>query len=122
MNERHMSVGLKNVCSNARAPGARRKITTRMPSTTIVLTEEMTVALVPPLEKSRGPRPVAAKEPAGWPGDTGEFASDRKSTRLNSSHTVISYAVFCLKKKTSRSVCGQSDSHPGTTAQQLATT
>src|SRR5476649_3030274 len=31
---------------------------------------------------------------------------DRKSTRLNSSHTVISYAVFCLKKKkkiTSRS-------------------
>src|SRR3954449_6317728 len=25
--------------------------------------------------------------------------SDRKSTRLNSSHTLISYAVFCLKKK-----------------------
>src|SRR3954449_2446509 len=28
------------------------------------------------------------------------FRSDRKSTRLNSSHTLISYAVFCLKKKT----------------------
>ena len=29
-----------------------------------------------------------------------EFATpDRKSTRLNSSHLVISYAVFCLKKK-----------------------
>src|SRR5438034_3880502 len=28
-----------------------------------------------------------------------ENGSDRKSTRLNSSHTVISYAVFCLKKK-----------------------
>src|SRR5438132_8839984 len=27
------------------------------------------------------------------------FVRDRKSTRLNSSHTVISYAVFCLKKK-----------------------
>src|SRR5438132_8888443 len=27
------------------------------------------------------------------------FVLDRKSTRLNSSHTVISYAVFCLKKK-----------------------
>src|SRR5438034_6675671 len=27
------------------------------------------------------------------------FTQDRKSTRLNSSHTVISYAVFCLKKK-----------------------
>src|SRR5438132_5794560 len=29
----------------------------------------------------------------------GEVQRDRKSTRLNSSHTVISYAVFCLKKK-----------------------
>src|SRR3954466_4706961 len=29
------------------------------------------------------------------------FRSDRKSTRLNSSHTIISYAVFCLKKKKS---------------------
>src|SRR5438034_7086387 len=27
------------------------------------------------------------------------ITADRKSTRLNSSHTVISYAVFCLKKK-----------------------
>src|SRR3954463_586138 len=30
------------------------------------------------------------------------FRSDRKSTRLNSSHTIISYAVFCLKKKKSQ--------------------
>src|SRR5436190_6476278 len=29
----------------------------------------------------------------------GVQSQDRKSTRLNSSHTVISYAVFCLKKK-----------------------
>src|SRR5947208_12144199 len=28
-----------------------------------------------------------------------EFTGDRKSTRLNSSHQIISYAVFCLKKK-----------------------
>src|SRR5256885_3872063 len=28
-----------------------------------------------------------------------EYREDRKSTRLNSSHLVISYAVFCLKKK-----------------------
>src|SRR5256885_13275833 len=28
------------------------------------------------------------------------YLQDRKSTRLNSSHLVISYAVFCLKKKT----------------------
>src|ERR1022692_3551516 len=32
------------------------------------------------------------------------FRSDRKSTRLNSSHLVISYAVFCLKKKNKKTV------------------
>src|SRR5947208_13532353 len=43
---------------------------------------------------------------APWPGLTGTWrespsrcAADRKSTRLNSSHQIISYAVFCLKKK-----------------------
>src|SRR2546427_8057281 len=32
-------------------------------------------------------------------GSTAQVAIDRKSTRLNSSHSQISYAVFCLKKK-----------------------
>src|SRR5256885_12815943 len=36
--------------------------------------------------------------PGGW--RHADFRLDRKSTRLNSSHLVISYAVFCLKKKT----------------------
>src|SRR5438034_700103 len=36
---------------------------------------------------------------AGASGNATPSATDRKSTRLNSSHTVISYAVFCLKKK-----------------------
>src|SRR5437588_1591287 len=39
------------------------------------------------------------------PGSTSS-TSDRKSTRLNSSHTVISYAVFCLKKKTTKVTYG----------------
>src|SRR5947208_4727721 len=34
---------------------------------------------------------------------------DRKSTRLNSSHQIISYAVFCLKKKTIKSADGARD-------------
>src|SRR5260221_2260854 len=39
-------------------------------------------------------------------GSVAVFAVDRKSTRLNSSHTVISYAVFCLiKKKNVWTVC-----------------
>src|SRR5947208_9486816 len=32
-----------------------------------------------------------------------KFSGDRKSTRLNSSHQIISYAVFCLKKKKQKS-------------------
>src|SRR5436190_15702357 len=36
---------------------------------------------------------------AGWKWVPIVNKGDRKSTRLNSSHTVISYAVFCLKKK-----------------------
>src|SRR5256885_9634822 len=45
--------------------------------------------------------PVNATNRPGRAGPT--KPSDRKSTRLNSSHLVISYAVFCLKKKISRS-------------------
>src|SRR2546426_5540236 len=40
-----------------------------------------------------------------------EGAVDRKSTRLNSSHLVISYAVFCLKKKSSRPAPGAPQRH-----------
>src|SRR5437588_8096931 len=42
---------------------------------------------------------------------------DRKSARLNSSHTVISYAVFCLKKKTKPS--GLSTGHQPSAAEEL---
>src|SRR5574344_2266022 len=35
----------------------------------------------------------------GAHGMKADFMTDRKSTRLNSSHQIISYAVFCLKKK-----------------------
>src|SRR2546426_7049032 len=43
-------------------------------------------------------RPAGGAEEAVRAGDRGRTI-DRKSTRLNSSHLVISYAVFCLKKK-----------------------
>src|SRR2546426_9370306 len=46
------------------------------------------VALPPPVDDLKSPAGAAELE-----------ALDRKSTRLNSSHLVISYAVFCLKKK-----------------------
>src|SRR5256885_3856115 len=40
-------------------------------------------------------------------------ARDRKSTRLNSSHLVISYAVFCLKKKKNRHLARHLSRHFG---------
>src|SRR5258708_24491510 len=61
----------------------------------------------PPLRVAREFQPPAQRAACvlvgGAParvGQHGEFALDRKSTRLNSSHQIISYAVFCLKKKT----------------------
>src|SRR2546429_7286235 len=51
------------------------------------------------------PRTERLKNPNGQPprmrssGDGRTLSPDRKSTRLNSSHGYISYAVFCLKKK-----------------------
>src|SRR3712207_8423550 len=42
-------------------------------------------------------------------GPTGDGRLDRKSTRLNSSHANISYAVFCLKKKTNTDIIIQTN-------------
>src|SRR5690625_5813165 len=42
------------------------------------------------------------KECADWPKGLTAEVHDRKSTRLNSSHVAISYAVYCLKKKTNK--------------------
>src|SRR2546430_12155465 len=44
-------------------------------------------------------RQVPVVNPFAFVGFRHSFSIDRKSTRLNSSHSQISYAVFCLKKK-----------------------
>src|SRR2546429_1795584 len=47
-----------------------------------------------------GERTLGKGDPAASPANAGTHQiADRKSTRLNSSHGYISYAVFCLKKK-----------------------
>src|SRR5690625_6501458 len=68
-----------------------------------------TLILTPALDNRYGEGMVASRiglkakalrfadNAAPWP--SGRCARDRKSTRLNSSHVAISYAVFCLKKK-----------------------
>src|SRR3712207_8405884 len=67
----------------------------------------------PRLLPAGGPRrgsPRRARRPPERPGGARELGAahglDRKSTRLNSSHANISYAVFCLKKKTKKILVG----------------
>src|SRR5437588_2428932 len=70
---------------------------TLFPYTTLFRSAEARLVLA---EALRAGGDATAADGAGfeslWAAERGR---DRKSTRLNSSHTVISYAVFCLKKK-----------------------
>src|SRR5258708_21414890 len=50
-------------------------------------------------EKASQEMVVAAQLECPAPPEPGTMLIDRKSTRLNSNHQIISYAVFCLKKK-----------------------
>src|SRR5688572_32213758 len=68
-------LGLRRAVVDVRAQGVQRQLAVQVPL---------------------GARDLRAIQPAGHPDLD---ALDRKSTRLNSSHSQISYAVFCLKKK-----------------------
>src|SRR5256886_9423318 len=63
-----------------------------------ILADSRSVAIAPPARTTSSPwrRRAAAQEASSSAG----IRQDRKSTRLNSSHSQISYAVFCLKQKT----------------------
>src|SRR5437870_6808762 len=82
----------------SRAPGSTLfPYTTLFRSEAVVALPKIAAESIPPL--------------IGWAQRHGfELPLDRKSTRLNSSHVAISYAVFCLKKKT---VHGTAPSNPG---------
>src|SRR5947209_12787485 len=97
----------------------RRPRSTLFPYTTLFRSKTTTVQILSTLIKADGGEArVAGHDVAREPdairaaiGVTGQFSAvdnlltgeeDRKSTRLNSSHANISYAVFCLKKKTTQ--------------------
>src|SRR3712207_8199094 len=82
---------------------------TLFPYTTLFRSNSMTTGVSPEdlvrFLRSTGHDPLIVRLPE--PPDAGKncqiaSAIDRKSTRLNSSHANISYAVFCLKKKTNQ--------------------
>src|SRR5438034_7307476 len=84
---------------------------TLFPYTTLFRSRAGREAVGRPAAAHRAGARLPEGQPGADPGRTHELggredrvrdrrsARDRKSTRLNSSHTVISYAVFCLKKK-----------------------
>src|SRR5437870_13580221 len=67
------------------------------PATTEIYTLSLHDAL--PIYYSRSSTNLSASGANGATGVSDMHGKDRKSTRLNSSHVAISYAVFCLKKK-----------------------
>src|SRR3712207_7121403 len=77
---------------------------TLFPYTTLFRSLVLVRGYITPGYYGNPPDAMAAFRADGW-FDTGDIGSldaagkDRKSTRLNSSHANISYAVFCLKKK-----------------------
>src|SRR2546422_3125410 len=77
---------------------------TLFPYTTLFRSPTAPAGPAGPARRPAGERPDSVKSAPWSPppllaAQVGEPTTDRKSTRLNSSHGYISYAVFCLKKK-----------------------
>src|SRR5256885_8137233 len=80
---------------------------TLFPYTTLFRSQQEEVAHLDLLDRHRAYLPIGADDVGlrGCQAQQGIEGIDRKSTRLNSSHLVISYAVFCLKKKQNTKNC-----------------
>src|SRR5256885_11760832 len=74
---------------------------TLFPYTTLFRSAAARLVPVRPRRQSVRERNADADRDSARARQNASDAGDRKSTRLNSSHLVISYAVFCLKKKKS---------------------
>src|SRR5690606_41604417 len=85
------------ICPHCPRQGAGRTATPTAPTPP---PRHQTPPPAPAQETTACSSPLAGRRPAGLPDpEAGGSPTDRKSTRLNSSHVTISYAVFCLKEK-----------------------
>src|SRR2546426_5698952 len=72
---------------------------TLFPYTTLFRSERQPISRTPALRRRASTRSTSSSDCSRTSKLDAGAPVDRKSTRLNSSHLVISYAVFCLKKK-----------------------
>src|SRR2546426_8671378 len=84
------------VGSDLHMGGREREVRACLPAVAADVASQLVDEVAAEVRRERGEHAVAARGARAPRGGHGE---DRKSTRLNSSHLVISYAVFCLKKK-----------------------
>src|SRR2546422_6788279 len=82
---------------------------TLFPYTTLFRSGPGPARLAPPASAAPDPRDRGPVDRAPAPRAGALSTGDRKSTRLNSSHGYISYAVFCLKKKKMHVLFGRND-------------
>src|SRR3712207_7916424 len=75
---------------------------TLFPYTTLFRSEDLTPKQAEAIERITAPLLKQLYPSEALSDNLGSSNGDRKSTRLNSSHANISYAVFCLKKKNTR--------------------
>src|SRR5690625_5918814 len=99
-----MNEGLGNYGSSGNdGPAAMRYTECRMTPLAMEMVRDIrenTVDFSPNYDgKTQEPDILPSRIPNLLMNGSGGIAVDRKSTRLNSSHVAISYAVFCLKKK-----------------------
>src|SRR3989442_7309546 len=88
----------RTLAKDSRAYTRLRKALAAVQAEVLLPTPIRTLSNYDPVK--RRARLLVTSDGSGRPGEPYPLAADRKSTRLNSSHVRISYAVFCLKKQT----------------------
>src|SRR5438105_9113067 len=98
-----MSSHLHSVCSVTDTPTTELYTLSLHDALPISVQRTSDSSILSPADSARVRRRPTTR-PSAWGGIPPPGRRDRKSTRLNSSHEWISYAVFCLKKKNDRMV------------------
>src|SRR5690606_39598381 len=96
LRDKHIVIGISGSIAAYKIATLVRLLRKAEASVQVIMTQEATQFITPLTLSTLSNKPVFV--------DYFDKKTDRKSTRLNSSHVKISYAVFCLKKKTKTTI------------------